>query len=101
MSELYDTLKEVTDQMHNEGNGEYTIPAWFARSLYDILENNERENKTCTYRIERRTNNESGHIWLEVLSDCGESFEFENDAYRYFNYCPYCGGSMKEKELNQ
>jgi hypothetical protein len=58
------------------------------------------KGESCGYRIERRYSQESGHIWLEVLSDCGEDFEFEDDRYRYFDFCPYCGRPMK-KEHNQ
>jgi hypothetical protein len=57
------------------------------------------KEKTCGWRKERRENNESGHVWNEVLSDCGEDLEFDNEQYKYFNFCPYCGGKMREQNV--
>jgi rRNA maturation endonuclease Nob1 len=57
--------------------------------------------KTCGWSLHRRNSIESGHIWIEVLSDCGEGFEFYNDQHEYFNFCPYCGGEMLRAKASE
>ena len=50
--------------------------------------------KTCHIKRNRCESIESGHVWIEVVTACGEDVDTDNNQENFWDFCPYCGGEM-------
>ena len=94
-SKMHTELSYCADQLNAKDGGSVRRALINGGAAINRIKQASKSNQ-CGYRIERRYDNIDGHIWIEVISDCGENFEFENNKYMYFDFCPYCGRPMKK-----
>ncbi len=79
--------------VRNNDNGFSTMTARScAMALNKLQRQVDNIPKPCGYSRETNVNGPNLHVETETSTLCGEDIDTFNDEYKYWSYCPHCGG---------
>lgn len=83
----------------NTDNGFRTMTARACAMALNKLHNQVLDiPKPCGYKSEKKINGPDLHIEWETTTLCGEDIDTFTDDYKYWSYCPHCGGKRDNSE---
>lgn len=91
----YTTMKHhghdpTTVVVQNTDNGFRTMTARAcAMALNKLI---KAVPKPCGYTRKKSVNGPNLHVEIETTTLCGEDIDTFTDDYKYWSYCPHCGG---------